>query len=433
MDETLRKTLTRPINIGIAFSVFTIILYEFGIYDYPVPNRIEFYFFLLAANLCMYAGFINGMNSYEECVKDQSYNLGRIVTILFWVALLASIPQFMIFTGVRTFSISEIMVKMYVAYEDALDLYMDKQNLDNATGIWMYINWLVVLTGPLSWAYRILAMLYWKELSLFKKIGTTFIWFLFLSQYITNGTNVGVFLFFISFGVIYFVKKDSRNITEKKYSWIGAIVVGALVLITLASYFSMTMGSRIGDQIDGDIPVDEDNLFWIITPEPMRNLLAYFTRYLASAYNALALSFSVPFDTTFGVGHSSFLLNNFDLRHEYLWPKTYIIKLDEAFQWDWYANWHTPYVWLANDFSFWGVPFILFFLFSFFGYSWRKYKETGDVVSFLVFMLYVEFMSFISANNIVFQQPDTMMAFWILLVLNYTTRNIRWIYNLDEI
>lgn len=421
--------LRRPIKIGILFSVITIVFFEFGIYKFYFINKTAFNIFLLVTNVLMYAGFIFGTQQKPIQRFTSSISINKVVRGLFWIALIVSIPKFIIFTGIDTLDPMIILNKMLYASSNALDVYMEKNSLHNVSGVWRYINYVVVLMGPFYWAYTPLALLYWKHLSLFKKICSSFIWFLFCAQYVLCGTNVGVFLFFITFGVVYVIrrKRERGNMQLSKSEKISVLIVVAFVIFVLGAYFNMTMGSRISDHIDDKrFSLDTENWMWLITPEPLRQLLAYFTRYVASAYTALSMSFSVPFDSTCGVGNSFFLLDNIDPDRNGLWMNTYNMKLEKIFAYNFYANWHTPYVWFANDVSLFGVPFLFFLLFRYFGKAWRSFLETGNIVSFLIFMLFVEFMSFISANNHVFQQSDTLFAFWLLFFLNLATKRVNW-------
>lgn len=419
MKETV--AINRPIKIGLFFSIFTIILFEFGVYEFNVPNKLQFYIFLAVCNIAMYIGFTNGTTYFKEDKITRQLSINKIMRFLFWISLVLAIPKFLLFTGLRSVSFSTILYKIGQASTDALSLYMEKGQSGNATGIWRYINWITVLFSPLHWAYIPLSMYYWKNLRLWTKIGTIFIYFFWCAQYIVAGTNVGVFLFVINLGVVFMIKRTSQGKKGKKklFNRIVVIVIALLTITLLAGFFNMTMTSRIGDDTGW---VDTSSLFWILTPPPYRNLVCYFTSYLAHAYQALAYSFSIPFESTYGFGHSFYLLDEFDPKHTWLWPRTYNIKIDSVFHYNWYSQWHTPYVWFANDVSHYGVPIVFFFLFRFFGRAWRRFKETGNIVSFLIFMMYVEFISFISANNQIFQANVTMIAFWILVFLNYTTR-----------
>lgn len=438
MDTSLSyKQLKRPIKIGLLFSIFTVLLFEFGVYYYDAPNKGIMYLFLIVCHISMYLGFLQGIKKEPSHSCSREFSVIKILNALFWIALLVAVPKFIIYTGGRILSFNEIVVRMAMSFEDSASLYME-HNLEhvNASGIWRYINWIVVLFSPLHWAYIPLSMYYWKQLNLIRKTGSIFIYFLYCFQFIATGVNVGVFVFVIYFGVIYVlkrnesVKKASRQ--KRIFNRLFIVVIIVLVVVTLASYFNLTMSSRLGDNVGGSRNINQNSLLWKITPLPLRNLVCYFNSYLAHAYNALAYSFSLPWDSTYGFGYSFYLLDEFDPAQTWLWPRTYNMKMEIAYGWDHWAKWHTPYVWFANDVSHFGVPVVLFILFKFFGSAWRKFKETGNVISFLIFILFVNFVSFISANNQVFQANSNFLAFWFLVILNRLYKNVKWILPSDE-
>ena len=430
-----KRQLYAPIRIGILFSIFTIIIFEFGIIERVIPNRFLFYSFLFVCNIGMYIGFVRGANCTLSCSNDRCSSINKIVSFLFWIALFVVVPKYLIFTNDAKLSFSEIIARFSVAATDSASLYMEHNQSGNATGIWRYINWIVVALSPFYWAYIPLSLYFWGRLKKFKKIGSLFIYFLHLAQFIVTGVNVGVFFFIIQLGTIYVIKKsgsaEAKEMRRRLFSRIAIIIMVVMVFVVLAGYFNMTMSSRIGDNIRSDI--DQSSVFWILTPAPLRNLVCYFTSYMTHAYNAVIFSFTVPWDCTFGLGHSFYLLDEFDPQKTWLWPRTYNMKLDQIYQWNYYANWHTPYVWFANDVSHFGVPVVLFFLFRYFGKAWRRFKESGNIVSFLIFMLYVEFISFISANNIIFQSNTRVITFWLLVLLNSLYKNTKWIFTSNDI
>lgn len=434
------KTLMQPIRIGLVFSILTIVLYEFGVYKFPVINREKLNIFLIVTNLAMYWGFYKGVRNPQIHITTKTISIEKVVNVLFWISLIVAIPKYLLYTGERSFSIGTVLLKLATASEDALSLYMERRELGNATGAWKYINWIIVFVAPLHWAYMQLSMLFWKQLTLFKKICSVFIWFLYVAQYTVTGTNVGFFLFAISFFVIYTIRRTSqygqvkrKQVKKRSQNKFVVVLIMVFAIYVIASFFDIIMGSRIGDNIYNYYQVNTDSVFWIMTPDSLKNLVANFTRYLAGGYNGLALSFSLPFETTFGFGHSFFLLDNIDPSRHGIWLRTYNMKIYSTFGYDWYANWHTSYLWYANDVSHFGVPIIYFILFVFFGRSWVRFKETNNIISFLIFMLFVKMMSFISANNLVFQQSETMMVFWILIVLNRTMKNYKWELTTNEI
>lgn len=430
------KSLKTPIKIGILFSIFTIIIYEFGVIERTIPDRFVFYSFLFACNIAMYFGFVRGVKYTQYYSNSRIFSINKLVSFLFWIALLVAIPKYLLFTRDNTLSFSEIIARFSIAATDSASLYIEKnQGGKNLTGIWRYINYIVVVFSPLYWAYTPLSLYYWKNLRLFKKIGSLFIYFLYLAQHIVTGVNVGVFRFLIVLGVVYVIKTsisaEGKAKRRRFFSRLGIIIVVVFVVVSFASYFNLTMSSRIGDNIGSDI--DENSIFWVLAPAPLRNLVYYFTTYMTHAYEALVLSFTVPWDCTFGLGHSFYLLDEFDPNQTWLWPRTYNMKLESLYGWDHWVRWHTPYVWFANDVSHFGVPVVLFFLLRYFGRAWRRFKESGNIISFLIFMLFVEFMSFISANNLLFQSNTAVITFWLLVLLNRIYRTVQWQITSNEI
>lgn len=435
-----KKTYRMPIKVALIFSIITIALYEFGAYDYPSINKWQLYAFLLAVNLSMLIGFLYGVQRIPgEVVGAKRFPIEGVLRALFWVALIIAVPKFILYTGMYDLDFGRIIQNVRTFFSSAQDIYEARQELSSATGAWRYINYGVVIAGPFYWAYMMLSMLFFGKLSTFKKIGTVFIWAVYLLQYLCTGTNVGFFDFFISFAVIYVVRQlafsteDERKRKKERKISKRTIVIIILIVALLVGVFSIIMQSRIGDQYLKNVRIgnrtaklDEDSLLWRITPAALKPLLAYLTRYLGQPYNALAMALGFDFDSTLGLGNSWFILDNMGALSDEWWSRTYNIKLDETFGYGYYGNWHTAYLWFANDVSFYGVPILFMLMFSYFGKAWRTFLDKKDISAFLVFMLFVKMVYFISANNQVFMNSDTLFAFVGLVVLRIFARNYRW-------
>lgn len=423
MQQT-NKLYLRPIKIGILFSVATFILYLWGPYPFPSVNRLIMAIFLVFCNVAMYYGFKHGalgVRGYYEPKKV--VNVSSFINTLFVIALLIAIPKFVIYTRFYDNTVGQTLLSLGTFLSGGADqLYANRQEIQNAIGIWRYINYGVVLFGAFHWMYIPLSMYFWRKLSLLVKAGTLFIWAMYLLQYVCTGTNVGIFDFFIMLFVINIIRNYKKNMgRRKKRNWRNIILFTILIFVVLYA-FDFVMGSRIGDKTtsvpigNGAVYLDKQTPLWVLTPSALHPLLSYLTRYVALPYHALAMSFEVPFETTFGIGHSWFLLDNVPFFSADLWDRTYMMKMEQMFEYSHWSSWHTAYLWFANDFSHFGVPIILFFLFRVFGKSWRAYLANGNVLSLLFFMLFVKMIIYISANNQVFQPSDTMFAFWMLLI-----------------
>lgn len=420
----------KPIKVAIVYSVLTLILYLFGPYSFPSINRGLLVLFLFVCNVAMYFGFVKGTQIPKyNGLQKKAINIDKLLQYLFIISLLLAIPKFVIYTGFYSGTIPRTLSSIAMFFAGAADeIYANRQHAGNATGIWIYLNYIVVLFGAFHWAYTPLAIYYWKRLSKFKKVGTLVIWLFYILQYICTGTNVGIFEFFITFFIVKMVKGIATNNVKRSGSKRTIILFTLLIVIILYS-FNFVMSSRIGDRTDylplGNTTavLDTSSFIWKIMPDVLKPILAYVTRYLAIPYHALATSFDLPWDSTLGIGYSWFLLDNvpFDL-----WEDTYMMKLEHFAGYDHWASWHTAYLWFANDVSYFGVPVVLFLLCRIFGRAWATYLQTRNLCALLQFMLFVKMITFISANNQVFQACDHLFAFWILLFLFNKSKQYIW-------
>lgn len=425
----------KPIKIAITYSLITILLYEFGPISFPNYNKILLYFFLLACNIAMFAGFTRGTKYAPAQSKSVSrqYSIDKFLNILFWISLIICIPKFMIFTGIFDNVFPTIALRISHYADFAQESYFDRHDLGVVTGVWVYINYAVILLGPFHWAYIPLSLLFFKRLRLWKKCLTIIIWFIYLAQYLCTGTNVGVFTFLFTFGVVYVIKNRILQNKKKRHK-LRTIIIPLVVILVFLGMFNLTMGSRSGATYENEsdysvcgstCSVNSNSVLYNITPQQLRPLLFSVTAYVAKPYATLLHSFDLPFKPTFGIGYSWFLLDNAPYSKD-LWEQTYPVQLERRYQYSHSVNWHTAYTWFANDVSWFGVPIVLYFLFVCFGRSWRRFIDCDDIFSFLLFMLFVRFVLFISMNNQVFQQPDTLFAFWILVAIRALSKPYTW-------
>lgn len=420
----ISSNIYTPIKAALIFSCITFILYLWGPYNFPAVNRIELFLFLTACNMAMYTGFSSGVKHYRKPNRVFAFSSSKIINILFIIAIIISVPKFLLYTHFTSNPLTQTILAVQMFFSgSANDLYITRQDYGNVSGIWVFINYAVVLFGAFHWMYIPLSMFFWKKLSKVKKIGSLIIYLFFVLQYICTGTNVGLFEFILSIFVVRIARNIYDHKKEKKINKKKVVALVLLVLIAVLFAFDFVMQSRIGDKTDyvplgnADAYLDINSPLYIITPNAIKSVLCYATRYVSLPYYALEKSFEVPFNTTFGFGYSWFLLDNIP-GSSFLWNRTYMMQMESMFHYNHWSSWHTAYLWFANDVSHFGVPFVLFFIYRIFGRSWISFLNTGNIASFLMFMLFVKMSVFISANNQVFQASDHLFAFWIIYLLS---------------
>ena len=75
-------------------------------------------------------------------------------------------------------------------------------------------------------------------------------------------------------------------------------------------------------------------------------------------------------------------------------------------------NWHSIYLWLANDFTFIGVPIIIFLIGYFFAQSWMDAIKGSNILSYPVLALFSTMIFYFFANNQVFSFSFIPFVFW---------------------
>ena len=425
MKLGLRRYRYQPIFIVIIYSLITIYLFEFGVVNFNVHDKFLLYFFLFFAHIGMLSGYYFGIHSKNYTqrtdAKDGRVLLRTLYKYSFIISLITFLPSFMVSTHTYTFNISNLISKIQIGLSDSSILYNANRSVENVSGIWKIINIGLVLTGFIRWIFYPLSIYLWKELKKYQKVLFFVFAFFYLASFLTTGTTAGIFT--ISFLIVvpvvmkaarqkfYYEVEYGRKRISGKTRLLSLIAVLGGVLASLW-IFSNNMESRLGWKT---IAGNWSYFPWSIVPESMKSAVYWLTSYIAQGYSALSRCIDLPFTPTFGLGGSWFLIQNFSsLLNINILDYTYLGKA-EAFGYGAYHNWHTVYVWLANDVSFVGVPVLLFILFFLMAQSWRDYLEKNDPFAFVFMTIMGFFCLYISANNTVFSHSDTLFAFWIIL------------------
>lgn len=435
----MKKYKLKPIKIIILYSLLTIFLFEFGVMDFQHGDKFLLYFFLICAHLGIWFGYYCGVYSKRVSAYnggyDGKYLLLKLYKYAFIIYLITFLPTFFIETRTYTFSISELIRKIQIGLTDSTILYNDIREAAKVSGIWRVINWGIVLTGFVRWTFYPLSIYLWEYLKKYQKVFFWIFAFFYLASFVTTGTTAGVFTTAFIIGVPFIMRRYRKQYIwaqdhelkkkSKKRRLLTALLV-VLVIFACLWMFSNNMRSREASLYAGR--GDFSSFPWFLMPEAVRPAIYWLTGYVAQGYKALSFCLELPFTSTFGVGGSWFTIQNFSsLLGIPILDYTYLGKA-EALGIGAYKNWHTVYTWIANDVSFVGVPFVLFFLFYLMAQSWTDYLDHNDGFAFIFMTIMGFFALYISANNTVFSHSDTLFAFYIVL---YLWKRCRKKYNYD--
>lgn len=462
-----------PVTVGVAFSMLTYLNFVFGIWEFPFRHDLRLAAGVLLLNVAMIVGFVVGVRkvpSRTPTLERRRRAIGRQATRLlvdrvFRVALIVTlatfVPRLIIAGQLYDLQTMAFLEKVQTGWEDAYAVYKMNQ-YDGPPGLWKYVNYACVATAFIAWLYTPLAILLWKRLSTVVKIFTFIFWMCVALSAVIQGRNFGIFDLVVQILVAYLVRSriveagarespvkrgvdmtapnsgiNARNTQAMRRRQIRGgrrirpLIATAVGLVALGLYFANTMRSRVSDQYADALPlgsywvgIDNSHPAWLACPELFRPFFATFSQYVSHGYVGLAMGMDTPFESTMGLGGSHLLISNAQQMFGIdLLPLTYQYKIFLDTGYDPYITWHTAYLWLANDVSMLGVPFVLFVLMFVFGSCWRDFLHSGNLFAFLQMSCMGTFFVFISANNQIAGSFRTLFAFWVLLLAWLLTRD----------
>lgn len=427
--------LYRPMMYVQLYLVGVIMLYLLGPLEWKTQNPFLFYTFISIAQILLLVGFIFTMKKLQYRAKMSETNTGKeavivshdmilkFLRIFITVNLVVTIMYLMRNTGLASFSIKLIMNNLSKGIADSATQYLGKFEEQILFG-GRWLAPMITLTSPILWPVLPLSFIYFKKLEIYNKIITVLTVFFEAARWISTGTNKGVIDLILIIIFIFFLKlwqksyqqgKNQKNIGKRN---IITILIVAILIVVGFAYFSNNIGSRLNKNYDtvslitGDTEVNLNSPIIKMMPDSLEPLIVYATQYLTQGYYGLSLSLDEPFIPMFGVGNSIFLIENLqELSNKDLYQYTYSERISDE-GWDPFMNWHSAYMWLANDLSYYGVLVLMFFFGKYFAHVTFKSIAYNDPIASVLFCLILLLFFYLPCNNQIFSSPLTFMAFW---------------------
>jgi len=445
----LKKILLKPINYLMLYLFFVLFLYFFGPLNWRTENTTLLIFFLLLSQGLIYLGFKTKANSYIKS-HDRILNkyINRIekneASVLLFLKIVIPINVILVLgqlvrsIGLSSFSLEEIINNVLLGITNPGKQYSLKFENDDVFGGGAFPK-IITLLSPILWSVIPLSLYYFKKFNTLYKFIILLTILLELSRWVSIGTNKGFIDIIIIIVVIILLRQQQKKIdslatkNKQKNKRLVIFFISTVLLITGLNVFEKNISSRINNDyrivsaISNNTEIDLDSPVMKITPKSMEPLLVYLTSYLTQGYYGLSLTFDEPFIPMYGIGNSYFLIVNLENLFEVkLWENTYQSRIEYK-GWDSLVNWHSLYVWLANDFSYFGVLILMFFLGRYFAMIYYKSLIYKDPITIVLFCLMIIGFFYLPANNQILSYPSTFMTFctlnFILLLKKFIKRN----------
>lgn len=399
-----------PIRILMAFLVFTEVLFFVGPIYYEIGNNIGLIIYFLVVNLALYWGYSQGVKHFVPSNK-------RISDLAIKVILVIGL-----FSTIRSVSNSWANHGLSFSFAALLNSIANPGEAYHGSGENYYGSFFdMTLLTPFRLAVIPLGIYYWERLP---KIYRWLVVLTILLQIIL-GLGVGVrkqLLDVVLISIFTFTAKNPSYIEDPIQRRKVRIIVIPVILVFLV-YFTFSIASRYGYGWDElfTLKGEQTREFYLKHMPPwLAYSLRSITSYLCQGYYALAKGLEIGIKDIAMFGDSwvsiyySKKLFGFDPT-----PMTYMASL-EPLGIDMRVNWHTMYLWLANQYTFIGVPFIVYIIGYFFAQSWNDTVFGHNGFSVIVLSFFIVMVFYMFANNQVFS--DSAISFWVWFIIYQVSR-----------
>lgn len=400
-----------PLRVLLIFLVFTEVLFFIGPTKYTIGNSVVLAFYLIIVNLALFWGYSLGVKRFVPT----THKINDTAVHIFLIIGLISI--------IRTTINSWANHGLSFSFDTVVNSILNPGEAYHSEGDVYHGNFIdMTLLYPFRYTIIPLGLYYWKRLPIvYKGVVITGI-----MLQIIHGLGVGVRKQVLDVILIFFftILAIKPHMIETPQGRRRIKLVVFFVVSIFLVYFIFSHASRYGYGLNEILLLSGEEPREIYTrhlPSWLVYSLQSITSYLCQGYYALAkgLEMGIKKIAMFGDSWVSIYYSKkffgFDPT-----PMTYMASL-EPLGIDMRVNWHTMYLWLANQYTFIGVPFIIFIIGYFFAQTWNDvvYGKNGYSVIMISFFIIMVFYMF--ANNQVFS--DSAVSFWLWFIIYQLSRN----------
>ena len=426
-----------PIYFFASYLGMSLVVFAFGPCQFEVANPFSLYLFALIAIGAIVLGFSFGASyhapRYTSTISADAVLRGSILVTL------CTVPLTFLSRNYAELSLAEALRDPGAAYSARL------QELLSRDGISM-VSIVRAFLGPAIGLFVPVGIVYWNRL-----VGVwRWLWLAGLVGLVIESFFVGaakglfdVVLIVPWFMWLYFYRRSqsgprpsliqrlkAASGRHRKTVFVGLVTV---VIMSLGiKYFAHSRQSRygmVGDEYPPYTTGWSQPLYGVYLPPSLEYPIHMLSRYWTHGYVGLAECLQLPFEWSFGVGHSTFLMRyagRLANDPDFFLNRSYPIRLESATGYNASNYWHTIYPWLASDFTFPGAIVVIGIFAFLLSRAWHDCL-TGmspfapGVLAQLLLMFY-----YIPANNARLMFSEEIITFWGLMFLWAVTRRTIW-------
>lgn len=396
------NTLKIPYYVIIGVNVLTWIIYVSNPFVSLTSHHILTIFYVLLNILCISWGFTSGLKK-GEILTPKSKFLSDVAPSFFNKFIIFYLLTFLLKYAYELhcplFDIGAMVNRTLMGIANPYYGY-------TASRTYFPLPWSVyVLICIFDGLFFIVGMLCWSKLSKGTKTVFVFLTAIDVFKNMGFGSSFAMLKFLTTLAMIISANYWGDNNRKLDKRAVITTIIGIFILAVFI--FGRNMESRVGGSF-ADAAVDDatfnENSFinkYLISffSERIQNFYIYVSSYLTQGYYNLECMFDCDYDWCFFFGHTdSFggLLSMLGIDVEKI---NYQTKIFQQFGVDPYIHWHSCYLWLANDVTYFGVPIVVYYVSKMCASALVLYRNYNDMLSGIIFVLYANMMIYFFANN----------------------------------
>jgi hypothetical protein len=382
---------------GMGYLIITWILFFIGPYEWPLNSWWPVWLYVPFIFLILGLTHASMLARRPRHVPYKGVN--RTIVFGAFAAIILLVPSGQIYAGRYPWQVLEALADQRDAYA-----YL-REALSASAGARGPIVLARSLTAPFVFAVLPLGVIYWGRLSntLRALVIATVLSNVIFS--ILRGTTreladmlvVAASAFLVGAG-----RNPARSFLL--HHW-GKIVSGGFLVVTVFTVMVGRAAARLGNQTisctgETGVCANLTTGFYGGLSDSLAFASAMITGYLAQGYYGLSLAMTLPFEPTWGVGHSSAIESVYRniTNDPFLYQQSYTFRL-RALGWSDEYQWSSLMVWLANDVSFYGVPVLIGLLGLGWGATWVDATKGQDDRAAIFFCVIMSMIFYLPANN----------------------------------
>lgn len=395
--KILKKNLI-PFYFLIGFNLLTLLLFVVSPFNYYGGNVLLVQIYILVNLLTLSLGYIAG------CMFGQKLNTRNKVFIfkenifsnfIFGFYCLTFFIKYAYLLRFSIFDWSGMISYLAIGWADPqLGYQLSVDNIRPFTVPWS----IYFFTSIFHSLFFINGFIFWKKFNKYFKL--IFILFLLLeiSFWYGRGTNFGIIMLALT---LFFSRL--QYITKLNFKLVlGSVFLFVLTLMVFYTIMSFRSSTNAEVDLNPLIPVNANinynSAVLKLFPTSAWSTILLIFSYLTQGYYHLSYAFDLPFTFTYFSGYSFASLDFAKLIGFDFYNDTYIYKLNK-FGIDPTINWHSAYLWYANDVSLLGVPFVIFFMGFLTALFWVMADRTKDILYRIMFVIFSTNIIFLFANT----------------------------------